>query len=181
VYLSLFANPDAPEETMVAMAACHCGEPASAEADLKPLRQFGPPVTDLILPMPYPVINTLSNGGYPRGAFNYWKSAFLSDHWPEMPGGPTASRGRRALSAPCGQADPLVPAGPACRSATPEDGVTAPCARDRFLAMLGSSQRRFRLADEWTRRRYGQQSSDQPDNRPRRPGESDGCLSTPGT
>ena len=29
--------------------------------------------------MPYPVINTLSDGGYPRGAFNYWKSAFLSE------------------------------------------------------------------------------------------------------
>ena len=29
--------------------------------------------------MPYPVINTLSDPGYPRGAFNYWKSAFLSE------------------------------------------------------------------------------------------------------
>jgi len=29
--------------------------------------------------MPYPVMNTLSDGGYPRGAFNYWKSAFLSE------------------------------------------------------------------------------------------------------
>ena len=46
---------------------------------MKPLRQFGPPATDLIQPMPYPVINTLSDGGYPRGAFNYWKSAFLSE------------------------------------------------------------------------------------------------------
>ena len=64
---------------MLAMVACHCGDPASAEADLKPLRQFGPPATDLIQPMPYPVINTLSDGGYPRGAFNYWKSAFLSE------------------------------------------------------------------------------------------------------
>jgi FAD binding domain len=79
VYMSLFANPAAPEEGMVAMAACHCGDPMSAEADLKPLRQFGPPVTDLIQPMPYPVINTLSDGGYPKGAFNYWKSAFLSE------------------------------------------------------------------------------------------------------
>jgi hypothetical protein len=29
--------------------------------------------------MPYPVLNTLSDGGYPKGAFNYWKSAFLSE------------------------------------------------------------------------------------------------------
>jgi FAD binding domain len=52
VYMSLFANPDAPDETIVAMVACHCGDPASAEADLKPLRQFGPPAVDLIQPMP---------------------------------------------------------------------------------------------------------------------------------
>ena len=61
VYMSLFADPAAAEEGMVAMAACHCGDPMSVEADLKPLRQFGPPVTDLIQPMPYPVINTLSD------------------------------------------------------------------------------------------------------------------------
>jgi hypothetical protein len=29
--------------------------------------------------MPYPVINTLSDADYPRGALNYWKSAFLSE------------------------------------------------------------------------------------------------------
>jgi len=79
VYMSMFANPDAPQEAVVAMAACHCGDPASADADLKPLRQFGPPVTDLIQPMQYPVINTLSDAGYPRGAYNYWKSAFLRE------------------------------------------------------------------------------------------------------
>ena len=79
LYLSLFADPAAPEEKYAAIAACHCGDPAAAEAELKPLRQFGPPAVDLIQPMPYPVINTLSDGGYPRGAFNYWKSAFLRD------------------------------------------------------------------------------------------------------
>jgi berberine-like enzyme len=31
---------------MVAMVACHCGDAANAEADLKPLRQFGPPETE---------------------------------------------------------------------------------------------------------------------------------------
>jgi FAD/FMN-containing dehydrogenase len=29
--------------------------------------------------MPYPVINTLSDAGYPRGALNYWKSAFVRE------------------------------------------------------------------------------------------------------
>jgi FAD/FMN-containing dehydrogenase len=79
VYFNLFADPAAPEDKYAAMVACHCGDPAAAEADLKPLQQFGRPAVDLIQSMPYPVINTLSDGGYPRGAFNYWKSAFLRD------------------------------------------------------------------------------------------------------
>jgi FAD/FMN-containing dehydrogenase len=79
VYFNLFADPAAPEEKLVAMVACHCGDPAAAERDLKPLRDFGPPAVDLIQPMPYPVMNTLSDAGYPRGALNYWKSAFLSE------------------------------------------------------------------------------------------------------
>jgi len=29
--------------------------------------------------LPYPVINTLSDAGYPRGALNYWKSAFVRE------------------------------------------------------------------------------------------------------
>jgi FAD/FMN-containing dehydrogenase len=80
VYFNLFADPAAPEQKLAAMIACHCGDdPAVAESDLKAMRQFGPPAADLVRSMPYPVINTLSDAGYPRGAFNYWKSAFLSE------------------------------------------------------------------------------------------------------
>lgn len=79
VYFNMFADAAAPRDKYVAMAACHCGDPAAAEADLKPLRQFGPPVSEDIKVMPYPVINTLSDAGYPRGALNYWKSAFLRE------------------------------------------------------------------------------------------------------
>jgi FAD/FMN-containing dehydrogenase len=80
VYFSLFADAAAPDRKLAGMIACHCGDdPAAAEGDLKALRQFGPPAADLVQHMPYPVINTLSDAGDPRGAFNYWKSAFLSE------------------------------------------------------------------------------------------------------
>ena len=65
VYFNLFADPAAPENKLAAMIACHCGDPAAADADLKPLRASGPPTADLIQRMPYPVINTLSDAGYP--------------------------------------------------------------------------------------------------------------------
>jgi len=76
-YFSLFAAPGQPEEKLAVIAVCHC-DPAAAESDLKPLREFGPPLADTIAAMPYPVINTLSDAGYPRGALNYWKSAFFA-------------------------------------------------------------------------------------------------------
>ena len=79
-YFSLFAAPGQPAEKLAAITVCHCGDdPALAERDLKPLRDFGSPLADTIRVMPYPVINTLSDAGYPRGARNYWKSAFFAE------------------------------------------------------------------------------------------------------
>lgn len=58
---------------MAAMVLCHCGDdPARAEEEVRPLREFGPPAVDLVERMPYPVVNTLLDGGSPRGALNYW-------------------------------------------------------------------------------------------------------------
>src|ERR1700759_1541296 len=80
VYFNFFADPDAPDRKLTAMVACHCGDdPAAAEKDLKPLRDFGASAGDQTQPMPYPDMNALSRAGYPRGAFNYWKSAFLNE------------------------------------------------------------------------------------------------------
>jgi hypothetical protein len=33
----------------------------------------------MIGPMPYPVVNTLLDDGFPKGALNYWKSAFFTE------------------------------------------------------------------------------------------------------
>ncbi len=72
--------PDGSGDKIVALPLCHAGQDLQrAEADLKPLREFGPPVMDAVQAMPYPVVNTILDGGFPRGALNYWKSAFLTD------------------------------------------------------------------------------------------------------
>jgi hypothetical protein len=56
----------------------HTGELERAQAELQPALSFGQPVLTQVGPMPYPVMNTLLDEGYPRGALNYWKSTFLS-------------------------------------------------------------------------------------------------------
>jgi hypothetical protein len=80
VACGLVYAPDGSGNKIIALPLCHAGEdPQQAEADIKGLRDFGPPVLDAVEVMPYPVVNTLLDGGFPKGALNYWKSAFLTD------------------------------------------------------------------------------------------------------
>jgi FAD/FMN-containing dehydrogenase len=78
-FAGLVHAPDGSGMKIIANPVCHCGDLKQAESDLKPVREFGPPLLDLIGPMPYPVINTLLDGGFPKGALNYWKSAFFTE------------------------------------------------------------------------------------------------------
>ena len=72
--------PDGSGMKLCAVALCHVGpDESQAEADIEAVRAFGPPVMDLVQRMPYPVVNTLVDDAFPRGTFNYWKSAFLTD------------------------------------------------------------------------------------------------------
>jgi FAD/FMN-containing dehydrogenase len=78
-FCALVHAPDGSGTKLVAPLVCHCGEPDQAEADLAPLRQFGPPALDLVASMPYTSVNTMLDDGFPRGALNYWKSAFFTE------------------------------------------------------------------------------------------------------
>jgi len=76
---ALVHAPDGSGMRLAAIAVCHCGSPEQAEADLKPLLEFGSPVMVQVGPMPYPQVNTLFDDAYPRGALNYWKSSFMRE------------------------------------------------------------------------------------------------------
>jgi len=79
VFCALVHAPDGSGAKLCAIPLCHAGPIDEAEAELRPLREFGPPVMDLVAPMPYPAVNTMLDAGFPRGALNYWRSAFLTD------------------------------------------------------------------------------------------------------
>jgi len=78
VFCGLVHAPDGSGMKLAALVVCHLGSPEEAEADLAPLRSFGSPVMMEVAPMPYPVVNSLLDGGFPKGALNYWKSGFLA-------------------------------------------------------------------------------------------------------
>jgi len=74
-YAGLLTGPGGP---VVAIAAAHCGAPDEAEQALRPLKEFGPPVQDLVGPIPYVVQQTLFDEAMPPRLHNYWKSDFLT-------------------------------------------------------------------------------------------------------
>jgi FAD/FMN-containing dehydrogenase len=74
--------PDGSGAKAAALVVCHCGAPEQAAKDLEPFLSFGSPIEKQVGPLPYSVLNTVIDERYPRGALNYWKSAFapqLSD------------------------------------------------------------------------------------------------------
>jgi FAD/FMN-containing dehydrogenase len=72
--------PDGSGAKLCAVAVCHAGDDADrAEADVRPLREFGSPAADMIERMPYPAVNTGFDWLSPAGALAYWKSGFFSE------------------------------------------------------------------------------------------------------
>ncbi len=82
VFAVLAHAPDGSGLKLAAMAVFHTGDPEQAEADLEPFKSWGSPLLVDVGRMPYPVMNTLLDAGYPAGSLNYWLSSFaqtLSD------------------------------------------------------------------------------------------------------
>lgn len=78
-FLGLVHAADGSGTKLAALVVCHCGDTATGEAVLKPFKSFGSPVVDAIGPIDYCALNGILDGGFPKGALNYWKSSFLSE------------------------------------------------------------------------------------------------------
>src|SRR5439155_656572 len=76
VFAGLVHAPDGSGTKLSALVVFHTGDPAEAERDLEPFKAWGSPLAVEVGPMPYPVMNTLLDAGYPDGALNYWLSSF---------------------------------------------------------------------------------------------------------
>jgi FAD/FMN-containing dehydrogenase len=83
----------------VAIAGMHAGPIAQAEADIAPLRAFGPPALDAFGPVPYTGFQQALDN--PPGLRNWWAAEYLADlsddaietiavHGDRLPAGPSA-------------------------------------------------------------------------------------------
>lgn len=77
--LSTFiAGAPAPDGTpCVGIALCYCGNIEKGQELLKPLRQFAPPIADMVGTRSYLEMQSLFDDAFTPGRFYYWKSSLL--------------------------------------------------------------------------------------------------------
>jgi len=60
-----------------AIVACHCGPIDEGEKALAPLRNFGPPLADMLEPRDYTDMQSMTDEAWPQGRLYYWKSGLV--------------------------------------------------------------------------------------------------------
>ena len=78
VFSVLAHAPDGSGHQIAAMIVFHTGTPEDARKELEPFLGFGSPIVTQVGPMPYWVMNTILDAGYPDGLCNYWLSSFTT-------------------------------------------------------------------------------------------------------
>jgi FAD/FMN-containing dehydrogenase len=76
VFAGLVHAPDGSGAKLSALVVFHTGDAGEAERDLEPFKAWGSPLVVEVGRMPYPVMNTILDAGYPAGSLNYWLSSF---------------------------------------------------------------------------------------------------------
>lgn len=76
---ALATTPDGSGTKIAAIAAQHSGPLDAGQRLVDPIKAFGPPILDVMGPMPYVASNMMLDGSFQKGVFNYWKSHFLHD------------------------------------------------------------------------------------------------------
>jgi FAD/FMN-containing dehydrogenase len=73
----LMTAPDGNKACGIAVA--HVGDVAEGERNVAPIKQFGPPVLDVVGPMPYVSQQGLLEQAMPPNLMNYWKAEFIRE------------------------------------------------------------------------------------------------------
>jgi len=78
VFAGFVHAPDGSGHKLAAMVVFHTGGEEAAERELAPFKEWGSPLVVEVGPMPYPVMNTILDEGFPAGSLNYWLSSFTN-------------------------------------------------------------------------------------------------------
>ena len=72
-----FLPPDVHGKPIVMIGACYAGEPEDGIEVVRPLKEFGNPIVDLLEPKPYTALQSMFDPSVPHGWHRYWKSVEL--------------------------------------------------------------------------------------------------------
>jgi FAD/FMN-containing dehydrogenase len=110
-------EPFLPEEVhgrlVGALVLCWSGELEEGEHVVRPLRNLGPLVADLVGPMPFAELQRMFDAGNPSGVRHYWKSAFVDELSDELV--EALVEAARALPSPQSSMDLMLTGGAVAR------------------------------------------------------------------
>jgi FAD/FMN-containing dehydrogenase len=72
-----FLPPEAHGRPVIVLTLCWAGPIDEGEAVLRPLREIGHPLADLLVPRPYTEVQSMLDASWTPGFHNYWKSDYL--------------------------------------------------------------------------------------------------------
>ncbi len=70
-----FLPRDVHGKPIVMVGACYAGPPQDGIEVVRPLKEFGTPIVDLLEPKPYTALQSMFDASVPHGWHYYWKSA----------------------------------------------------------------------------------------------------------
>jgi FAD/FMN-containing dehydrogenase len=83
-FAGLAGAPDGSGNFISIIFAVHPGSLEDGAKAVQPIKDFGPPILDMLGPIPYSTQQSMLDAGFPKGAQVYWKAAFLRDLSPEV-------------------------------------------------------------------------------------------------
>jgi FAD/FMN-containing dehydrogenase len=69
---------------IVAILACHSGDPAEGEKAVAAIKSFGTPIGDALMRRPYVQVQSMLDATQPKGRRYYWKSEYLPRIEPDL-------------------------------------------------------------------------------------------------
>jgi FAD/FMN-containing dehydrogenase len=72
-----FLPPEVHGAPVLGIAVCYAGPLEEGQRILRPLREFGPPLADVVEPMPFGAAQLSADFLWPPGHHQYWKSSFM--------------------------------------------------------------------------------------------------------
>jgi FAD/FMN-containing dehydrogenase len=75
--------PFVPEEfhgaPICAIGACYAGPPEKGEEIIRPIKEWGQPIADVLVPKPFVAHQSMFDAGQPAGGYYYWKSHYFDE------------------------------------------------------------------------------------------------------